>query len=67
MSDINTNDNEHVGSNPGEISSENSIPDTVVPESSPDTVEPESSQDTVVPQPPHLFFFQLNAILKTKV
>ena len=50
MSDINTNDNEHVGSNPGEISSENSIPDTVVPESSHDTAVPESSPDTVVPE-----------------
>jgi len=54
MSDINTNDNEHIGSNPEEISSENSTPDTVVPESSPpsvNTVVPESSPPSVNPRP----------------
>ena len=39
MSDININDNEPIGSNPGEISSENSTPDTVVSESSPPSVD----------------------------
>ena len=54
MSDINTNDNEHIGSNPEEISSENSTPDNVVPESSPpsvNTVVPESSPPSVNPRP----------------
>ena len=54
MSDINTNDNEHIGSNPEEISSENSTPDTVVTESSPpsvNTVVPESSPPSVNPRP----------------
>ena len=52
MSDINTNDNEHIGSNPEEISSENSTPDTVVPESSPPSVNPRPENHIYVGKKP---------------
>ena len=52
MSDININDNEHVGSNPGEISSENSTPDAVVSESSQPSVNPRPENHIYVGKKP---------------